>query len=179
MNPLVPAMTALMVVFWPVTFVAVPPTVMTGVGAPLPRVSTLARLPPLSSVHWFDCVVASLNFNCPMVRDESRLTVVSAVMFSVEKSARLPEPSATVPPVHLVVSLHSPLVVELHVPLAALATEATLAAANAALTAATAGMIRPIRLMYLRPLCPVLALCITRPSLSVGDQNPLRPSRCS
>src|SRR5438045_1995928 len=82
-----------------------------------------AAVPLLSSVHWFDCVVSE-NFKRPIVREESRLTVVSAVMFSVEKSARLEAPSAMMPPDHLIVSLHNPLVVEVQVPFAAFAAPA-------------------------------------------------------
>src|SRR5438552_7315229 len=70
MNPLVPAITALIVVTWPVVPVAVPPIVSTGWLAPLSSVRMLAALPLLSRVHWFDCVV-SLNNNWPIIRGES------------------------------------------------------------------------------------------------------------
>jgi hypothetical protein len=143
-KPLVPARTALIVVICPVgpEPAAGLPIVMSGLLAPLSKVSTFAPALPLSSsVQWLDCVV-SLNLSCPMVRDESRLTVASAVRLSVAKSAMPEAPSATVPPDQLPVPLHNPPPVFVQVPLTALA---ALAPASAALTAATAGRIRRIR----------------------------------
>src|SRR4051812_48699158 len=114
MNPLLPAMVALIVVICPV--VEPLPIVITGWLAPLLSVRMFEALPLLSSVQLLDWVVASANFNVPTVRGESRLTVVSAVMFSVEKSATLEAPSATAPPAQFDETPQSPEFRKLQVP---------------------------------------------------------------
>src|SRR5882724_7920922 len=88
MNPLVPAITPLMVAIC-VALVPVP-TVITGWLAPLSSVRMFAGLALLSSVQLKNPVVVSANFNWPIVLDESRLTVALAPRLRVEKSA-MPE----------------------------------------------------------------------------------------
>src|SRR5437588_34946 len=59
-------------------------------------------------------------FKIPNVRDVvSIVTVMPGLRLTVLKFPVLPAPSAITPPVHLVVSLQLPDVLELHVPLAA------------------------------------------------------------
>ena len=104
--------------------------------APLSSVSTLAALPLLSRIQLLDAVVSPIN-SCPMVRGVSRLTVVSALMFSLEKSAMPDAPVGTNPPAQLEARPHEPLPRKLQVPLVA---RATLTIAIAPLAATTAGI---------------------------------------
>src|SRR5262245_56377829 len=108
---------------------------MTGWLAPLFSVRILAGLPLLSSVQLLDWVVASPKSSCPMVRGVSRLTVMSAVMFSLEKSAMPDAPSGMLAVAQLDATLHEPFPRKLQVPFAAITAWAALNAAPAAATA--------------------------------------------
>src|SRR5436309_48070 len=101
-----------------------------------------------------------------MVRDESRLTIVSEVMFSFEKSALKVAPLAMLPPAQFDATLHDLLPRKLHEPLAAFA---ALVATSAALAAAIVGMILRIRFRCRRPFFLHFALCIFGPSHSGGS----------
>src|SRR5437764_15348806 len=166
MKPFVPASDALIVVFSVPNVLLLGLTVMIGWLAPLSSVRTLAALPLLSSVQRFDCVV-SLNDNRPIVRGVSRLTVGLTVMLSVEKSARFPAPSATIPPAQLDTVLQDAFqataVLNVHVPLAASTFPVVTAALIVAMAAGTIFRIRLLCFQLRRAL--LFVLCIFEPSL--------------
>ena len=108
-RPLVPAKGTVKVAVWLLTLI---------IGALRPLFS-VRMLPPLAAIVQLLLGMRSANKKEPLVWLVSSVTVVAVVMSSVLKSAILPMPSATVPPLHLVVSLQLPLVVEVQTPLCA------------------------------------------------------------
>src|ERR1017187_1723820 len=89
-------------------------------GAEPKRVSSVSAELLLEFKNQFCPPLASPKRSVPIVRGESNVTVRSAVMSSVLKSAALPAPEATMPFSHLVGSLQTPSLSAIHVPLAAL-----------------------------------------------------------
>lgn len=105
------------------------PTVIVGVLLPA-RVRIFVPEALLSRVHPAAvAVVISPKVKLPMVRAESKLTVISAVTSSVLKSALKPEASAMVEPLQFAELLQSPFERLVHVPLAANAGTASAALA--------------------------------------------------
>ena len=111
-NPTVPARGSEMVTPLPV------PRAFTVINGVPPRVSVL---PPSTSQPAAEDVLVSPKSKFPRVLSVSSVTVLSAVMSIVLKSAVLPLASATVPPDQLEVSLQLPLASAVHVPLCAMA----------------------------------------------------------
>ena len=100
----------------------------------------MATFPALSKIQLLLFVVASAKISRPTVHRESKLTVESFAIFSVEKSANAPGPLAMMPPVHFVGSLHRPVPspekpVGFQVPLAEFAELGNKHAATTAITA--------------------------------------------
>src|SRR5205085_3589148 len=85
-----------------------------------PAVTASVRmLPPLALRNQFCAPATSPNSSEPILREESSVTVRSAVISSVLRSAMASAPSATVPASQLVGSLQTLLALLVHVPLVA------------------------------------------------------------